>query len=140
MTAINLRRKCLPKIQLHPMSKLATLNVNISLHLFSPDPQDTFRSMHPMGVDDCPGIIPWKVSCTRVNSVKLRSISMKVFLIIKFSEAPLSIKVLATLCRSIRILTMKGRFLSDSFVSRWSFGSNEMSASDHFILLPGSLC
>jgi hypothetical protein len=139
MTAINLRRKCLPRIQLYSMLKLATLNANISLHLFSPDPQDTFRSMHPMGVNDCPGIIPWKVSCTRVNSVKLRPISMKVFLIIKFSEAPLSIKVLATLCRSIRILMTKGRFLSDNFVSGWSSGPNEMSALDHFILLPGSL-
>jgi hypothetical protein len=60
-----------------------------------------------MGVDDYPGMIPRKVSCTGVNSAKLRPISMKVFLIIKFSEAPLS---------------MKGRFLSDSSVSQWSSG------------------
>jgi hypothetical protein len=51
---------------------------------------------------------------------------MKVFLIIKFSEAPLSIKVLATLCRSIRILTTKGKFLSDNSVSGWSSGPNKM--------------
>jgi hypothetical protein len=30
--------------------------------LFSPEPQDTSRSMRPMGMDDCPGIILWKVS------------------------------------------------------------------------------
>jgi hypothetical protein len=64
---------------------------------------------------------------------------MKVFLIIKFSEAPMSIKVLATLWRPIGILTTNGRFLSDSSVSRWSSGPNEMSASDHIILLPGSI-
>jgi hypothetical protein len=93
-----------------------------------------------MGVDDCPGMIPWKVSCTGVNSAKLRPILMKVFLIIKFSEALLSIKILATLCYPIRILMMKGRFLSDSSVSRWSSGPNEMLASDHLILLLGSIC
>jgi hypothetical protein len=65
---------------------------------------------------------------------------MKVILIIKFSEAPLSIKVLATLYRSIRILMTKGRFLSDSSVSGWSSSPNEMSVSDHLILLPGSIC
>jgi hypothetical protein len=89
---------------LYPTSKLATLNVNIPLRLFFPIPQDTSRSMHPMGVDDYPGMIPRKVSCTGVNSAKLRPISMKVFLIIKFSEAPLSIKVLVSLWRPIGIL------------------------------------
>jgi hypothetical protein len=80
-----------------------------------------------------------KMLCTGVNSTKLRPISMKVFLIIKFSEAPLSIKVLATLCRSIGILTTKGRFLSDSSISRWSSGPNEMPTLDHLILLSGSI-
>jgi hypothetical protein len=140
MTTIKLRRKGLPKIQLYPMLKLATLNVSISLRLFSSVPQDTSRSMCLMGVDDCPGMIPCKVSCTGVSSAKLRPISMKVFLIIKFNEAPLSIKFLATLWRPIRILTMKDRFLSDSSVSGWSSGLNEMSALDHPILLPGSIC
>jgi hypothetical protein len=64
---------------------------------------------------------------------------MKVFLIIKFSEAPLSIKVLATLWHPIGILTMKRKFLSDSSVSGWPSGLNEMSASDHLILLPASI-
>jgi hypothetical protein len=41
---------------------------------------------------------------------------MKVFLIMRFNEAPLSINVLSTLCHSIEILTMSGRFLSDSSV------------------------
>jgi hypothetical protein len=62
---------------------------------------------------------------------------MKVFLIIRFSEAPLSIKVLATLCHPIGILSTKGRFLSDSSISRWSFGLNEMPTSDHLIAGPG---
>jgi hypothetical protein len=65
--------------------------------------------------------------------------SMKVFLIIKFREALMSIKVLATMCHPIEILTMKGRFLSDSSVSGWSSGLNEMATSDHLILLPGSI-
>jgi hypothetical protein len=52
MTAMNFRRKGLPMIQLYPMLKLVTSNVNISLHLLSPDPQDTSRSMHLMGVDN----------------------------------------------------------------------------------------
>jgi hypothetical protein len=64
MTDMNFRRKGLPKIQLYPMSKLATSNINISRRLFSPVPQDTFRSMRPMGVDACPEMIPWNVSCT----------------------------------------------------------------------------
>jgi hypothetical protein len=139
MIDINLRRKGLPRIQLYPMSKLATLNVSISLRLFCPIPQDTSRSMCLMGVDDYPEMIPWKVSCTGVNSAKLRPISMKVFLIIKFSETPLSIKVLATLWRPIEILTMRGRFQSNSSVSGWSSDPNEISASDHLILLPGSI-
>jgi hypothetical protein len=71
--------------------------------------------------------------------MKFRPISMKVFLIIKFREAPLSIKVLATLCLLIGILKMKGKFLSDSSVSGWSSHPNEMLASDHLILLPGSI-
>jgi hypothetical protein len=64
---------------------------------------------------------------------------MKVFYIIKFNEAPLSIKFLATLCRLIRILTMKGRFLLDISISGWSSGTNEMPTSDHLILLPDSI-
>jgi hypothetical protein len=64
---------------------------------------------------------------------------MNVFLIIKFSEARLSIKVLATLCHPIGILTTKGRFQSNNFVSGWSFGLNKMPTSDHLILLPGSI-
>jgi hypothetical protein len=79
------------RIQLYPMSKLATSNGSISSRLFTPDPQDTFRLMRLMGMEYCPGMILWKVSCTGVNSAKLRPISMKVFLMIKFSEAPLSI-------------------------------------------------
>jgi hypothetical protein len=74
-----------------------------------------------------------------VNLAKLRPISMKVFLIIKFSEDPLLIKVLATLCRPIGVLTMKGRFLSDGSVFVWSSGLNEIPTSDHLILLPGSI-
>jgi hypothetical protein len=41
---------------------------------------------------------------------------MKVFLIKRFNEGPLSINVLATLCRPIGILRTSGRFLSDSSV------------------------
>jgi hypothetical protein len=114
MTAMNLKRKGLPRIQLYPMLKLATSNVTISLRLFSPVSQDTSRSMCPMGVDACPGMIPWNVSCTGVKSDNLWPISMKVFLIKRFSEALLSINVLATLCCLIGILMMSGRFLSDS--------------------------
>jgi hypothetical protein len=55
----------------------------------------------PDGVDDYPRMIPWKVPCTEVKSAKLRPISMKVFFIIKLSEAPLSIRVLATLWHPI---------------------------------------
>jgi hypothetical protein len=99
------------------MSKMATSNVSISLRLLSPVPQDTSRSMRPIGVDDYPGMIPWKVSCIGVISARLRPISMMVFLIMRFKEAPQSINVLATLCRPIGMLTMKDMFLSDSFVS-----------------------
>jgi hypothetical protein len=42
---------------------------------------------------------------------------MKVFLMIRFNEAPLSISVLATLCYLINSLTMKGKFLLDSSIS-----------------------
>jgi hypothetical protein len=59
-------------------------------------------------------------------------------LIKRFNEAPLSIIVLATLCRPIGILMMNGKFLSDSSVIGWSFGPNEISTSDHLILLTGS--
>jgi hypothetical protein len=65
---------------------------------------------------------------------------MKIFLIIKFIEVPLSVNVLATLCRPFGILTTKGRFLLDSSVSGWSSGLNEMSTSDHLIRHPGSIC
>jgi hypothetical protein len=64
---------------------------------------------------------------------------MKVFLIMRFREAPLSIEVLATLCYPMGILTVKGKFLSNSSISRWSSGSNEILILDHFILLPGSI-
>jgi hypothetical protein len=57
MTAINFWRKDLLRIQLYPISKLATSNVSISLHLFFPDPHDTSRSIHLMGVDDYPVMI-----------------------------------------------------------------------------------
>jgi hypothetical protein len=137
--AINFRRKGLPRMQLYSISKLATLNVSISLRLLSPILQDTSKSMRPMGEDDYPGIIPWKVSCIEVNYAKLRSISMKVFLVKRLREAPQSISVLATLCHPISIFTMKGKFLSDSFVSRWSSCLNVILRSDHFILLLGSM-
>jgi hypothetical protein len=73
--------------------------------------------MRHMGVDVCPGMISWNVSCIGVKSDNLRSISMKVFLIMRFNEAPLSINVLATLCHPIEILMMSGRILLDSSVS-----------------------
>jgi hypothetical protein len=114
MTDMNFRRKGLPRIQLYPMSKLATSNINISHRLFSPVPRDISRSMRPMRVDACPGMIPWNVSYTGVRSDKLRPISMKIFLIMRFNEALLSINVLATLCRPIGILTTSGKFLPDS--------------------------
>jgi hypothetical protein len=75
MTTMNLKRKGHPMMQLYPMSKLATSNVSISLRLFSHVPQDTFRSMHHMGVDACPGMIPWNVSCTGVKSDNLEGLS-----------------------------------------------------------------
>jgi hypothetical protein len=64
---------------------------------------------------------------------------MKVFLIMRFNEAPLSINILVTLCRSIGILMMNDKFLPDSFVSGWSSSLNEMSTLDYLILLPGSI-
>jgi hypothetical protein len=61
---------------------------------------------------------------------------MKVFHMIRFNDAPSSISVLATLCRPIGSLTTKGKYRSDSSVSQWSCGPNEMSTSDHLISLP----
>jgi hypothetical protein len=139
MYAMNLRMNGLPRMQLYSMLKLATSNVSISLCMLSPDPQDTSRSMHPMRVDDWPGITTWKVSCTRVSSTELRTISLNVFLMMRLSEAPLLIRVLATLCRLIRSLTTKGKFQRDNSVVGWSSGPNEMSVSDYFILLSGSM-
>jgi hypothetical protein len=46
-----------------------------------------------MGVDDWSGITSWKVSCTGVNSTRLRLISMNVFLMMRLSEASLSISL-----------------------------------------------
>jgi hypothetical protein len=63
-----------------------------------------------MGVDDCLRITPLNVSCTRVRSDRSRPISMNVFLNMRLREAPLSTRVLATLCHLIRNLTMKGKF------------------------------
>jgi hypothetical protein len=67
------------------------------------------------------GRLPWNYTVDRimhgVKSAKLRLISMKVFLIMRFNEAPLSINVLATLCRLIGILMTNDKFLSDSSVS-----------------------
>jgi hypothetical protein len=57
-----------------------------------------------MGVDACPRMISWNVSCMGVRFDNLRPISMKVFLIMRFNEAPLSINVLATLCHPDRDL------------------------------------
>jgi hypothetical protein len=71
-----------------------------------------------MEVDDYTGMTLWNVSCMRVKSFILRSISLKVFLMIRFNETPLSISVLATLCHPIGSLTMNNKFLSDSSVSR----------------------
>jgi hypothetical protein len=82
-----------------------------------------------MGVDHCPRITSWNVSCTGVRSDRLRTISMNVFLIMRLKEAPLSTRVLATLCHPIRSLTTKGKFRLESSVSRWSSGTNEMSVS-----------
>jgi hypothetical protein len=70
-----------------------------------------------MGVDDYPGKTQWNVSCTGFKSFKLRLISMKLFLMIRFNEALLSINALATLCRPIGNLIMNGKFLSDSYIS-----------------------
>jgi hypothetical protein len=92
-----------------------------------------------MLVDDCPRMILWNILYTGVKSAKLRPISIKVFLIMRFNEVPLSINVLVTVCRPIGILTTNDKFLSDSSVSGWSFGQNEISTLDHLILLPGSI-
>jgi hypothetical protein len=99
------------------MSMLVTSNVSVSLRLLSPDPQDSSTSMHPMGVDGCPGIIPWNMLCTRVRAHMLRPISMNAILIMWLREATLSIRVLATLCHSIGSLTMKGKIQLESSVS-----------------------
>jgi hypothetical protein len=64
---------------------------------------------------------------------------MKVFLMMRFNEALLSIRVLAILCHPIGNLTTNGKFLLDSSVSGWSSGPNDMSMSNHFIILPGSM-
>jgi hypothetical protein len=60
---------------------------------------------------------------------------MKVFLMIRFNEAPLLITVLVTLCRPIGNLTMNGKVLSDSSVTGWSSGPNDMSMLDHLVIL-----
>jgi hypothetical protein len=109
------------------------------LMLLFPVSQDTSWSMSLIRVNDCPGIILWKVSCTGVSSAKLRPVSMNVFLIMRIREVPLSINVLATLYCLIGIFTTEGKFLSDSSVSGWSSGPNEMLTSDNFIILPGSM-
>jgi hypothetical protein len=67
--------------------------------------------MHPIGVDDYPRITPWNVSCIEVRFDRLRPISMKVFLMMRFTDASLSIRVLVTLCHPIGSLTMKDKFL-----------------------------
>jgi hypothetical protein len=90
---------------------------HLSLCLLSPVPQHTSRSIRPMGVDDCPGITSWNVSCAWVMSFKLRPISIKVFLMIRVNEALLSISVFATLYRLIGSLTTNDKFLSDSSLS-----------------------
>jgi hypothetical protein len=64
---------------------------------------------------------------------------MNVFLVMGLSEVPLFTRVLSTLCRPIWSLTTKGKSQLDSSVSRWSSGPNEMSVSDHFILLSSSI-
>jgi hypothetical protein len=66
-----------------------------------------------MGVDDYPGMTLRNVSCMGAKSFKLRPTSMKVFLMMRFNEATLSINVLVTLCHPIDSLTTNGKFLSD---------------------------
>jgi hypothetical protein len=122
------------------MSKLATSNVSISLHVLSPVPQNTSRLMHLIGVGDCRGMTPWNMSYIGIRSDRLRPISMKVFLMIRFNETPLSISVLGTLCRPISNLITNDKFLSNSYVSGWSSGPNDISTSDHFIILHGLMC
>jgi hypothetical protein len=60
---------------------------------------------------------------------------MNVVLMMRLREALLSIRVLNTLCHLIGSLTAKGKFRLDSSIIGWSSGPNEMSISDHFILL-----
>jgi hypothetical protein len=43
---------------------------------------------------------------------------MKIFLMIRFNEAPLLINVLTTLCHPIGSLIMNDKLLSDSFISQ----------------------
>jgi hypothetical protein len=64
---------------------------------------------------------------------------MNVFLIIRFNEASLSISVLATLYHLIGSLITNDKFQLDSSLSGWYCGSNEISTSDHLIILPGSM-
>jgi hypothetical protein len=125
---MNFKRMGLPRTQFYPMSKLATSNICIFLCLLSSVPQHTSRSMHPIGVDDCPGTTSWNMSCIGVRSDRLRHISMKVFLMIRFNEAPLSISVWSTLCRPIGNLTTNGKFLSHSFISGWSYYPSGLDA------------
>jgi hypothetical protein len=136
---MNFKRKGLPRIQLYLMSKLATSNVNISLCLLSPVPQDTSKLISPMGVDDCPRMTSWNVSCIGIRSDRLRPILMKVFLMIRFNEAPLLISVLTTLRCLMGNMTTNGKFLSDNSIFGWSSGLNNISTSDHFIIFPGSM-
>jgi hypothetical protein len=64
---------------------------------------------------------------------------MNVFLVMRLRDTPLSTKVMATLWRPIGSLTTKEKFRLDNAVSGWSSGLNEISVSDHFILLSGSM-
>jgi hypothetical protein len=59
---------------------------------------------------------------------------MNVFLIMRLCDTPLSIRVLATLWRLIRILTLRSKLWLESSIPG---GPNEISVSDHFILLLG---
>jgi hypothetical protein len=71
-----------------------------------------------------------------VHILKWKFWDVTVFPIMRLREAPLSINVLATLCHSIGVFTMKGKFLMDSSVSGWSSRPNEILTSDYFIILP----
>jgi hypothetical protein len=61
MTAMNLRRKRPPRMQLWTILMLVTSNFNVPQRLLSHDLHDTSKSMYPMGVDDCPGMTSWNV-------------------------------------------------------------------------------